>query len=278
MLSSDVTSEEQEAELDGLLDAILNKYHYDFRHYTRVSLRRRVKLAVERMNTGTILGLQNTITNHPSAFPQLLNLLTVPVSDLFRDAPYFRALREHVVPVLRTYPSLKIWVAGCSTGEEVYSLAIVLQEEGLLARTILYATDINPHSLRTAEAGVYAIERFQRFSENYRLAGGKASLSDYYQASDTAALFDRRLKKNIVFSDHSLATDSVFAEVQLVSCRNVLIYFDRVLQGRAVGLFSDSLCRHGFLGLGMRESLRFGPHSGSFEDVVPEARLFRRRS
>jgi chemotaxis protein methyltransferase CheR len=278
VLSSDVTSEEQEAELDGLLDAILNKYHYDFRHYTRVSLRRRVKLAVERMNTGTILGLQNTITNHPSAFPQLLNLLTVPVSDLFRDAPYFRALREHVVPVLRTYPSLKIWVAGCSTGEEVYSLAIVLQEEGLLARTILYATDINPHSLRTAEAGVYAIERFQRFSENYRLAGGKASLSDYYQASDTAALFDRRLKKNIVFSDHSLATDSVFAEVQLVSCRNVLIYFDRVLQGRAVGLFSDSLCRHGFLGLGMRESLRFGPHSGSFEDVVPEARLFRRRS
>jgi chemotaxis protein methyltransferase CheR len=278
VLSSDVTTAGQDAELQGLLDVILNTYHYDFRHYTPVSLRRRVRLGVERLETGSVLGLQKRIADDPMAFAELLNLLTVPVSDLFRDALYFRALREHVIPILRTYPSLKVWVAGCSTGEEVYSLAIVLEEEGLLARTLLYATDINPHSLRTAEAGVYGLERFQRFSENYRLAGGKGSLSDYYQASDRAAVFDRRLKKNVVFSDHSLATDSVFAEVQLVSCRNVLIYFDRVLQARAVGLFADSLCRQGFLGLGLRETLRFGPHGATFEDVVVEARVFRRRS
>lgn len=278
MLSSAVITAEQDAELRSLLDVILSKYHYDFHHYTPVSLRRRVRLAVDRLATGSVLGLQEKIAADPNAFVALLNLLTVPVSDLFRDPLYFRGLREQVVPVLRTYPSLKIWVAGCSTGEEVYSLAILLEEEGLLARTILYATDINPHSLRTAEAGVYAIENFQRFSENYRLSGGKGSLSDYYQASDSAVVFDRRLKKNIVFSDHSLATDSVFAEVQLVSCRNVLIYFDRVLQARAIGLFSDSLCRHGFLGLGLRETLRFGPHATSFEDVVAEARLFRRRN
>ena len=165
---------------------------------------------------------------------------------MFRDPAYFRALREQVVPLLRTYPSLKVWVAGCSTGEEAYSLAILLREEGLLQRTLIYATDINPHTLERAEAGIYAIDRIAGFTINHRESGAKSSLSDYYTAAYGRAIFDKSLREHIVFSDHSLATDSVFAEVQFVSCRNVLIYFNRALQDRAVGLFRDSLCRKGF--------------------------------
>ena len=166
------------------------------------------------------------------------------------------------MPLLRTYPSLRVWVAGCSSGEEVYSLAILLREEGLLARTLIYATDINAQALEQAEAGVYNVDRIAGFSDNYRKAGGRASLSEYYTAAYGRAVFDKSLRENIVFSDHSLATDSVFAEVQLVSCRNVLIYFDRLLQDRAVGLFRDALVRRGFLGIGAKESLRFSEHCG----------------
>ena len=149
------------------------------------------------------------------------------------------------MPVLRTYPSLKIWVAGCSTGEEVYSLAILLREEGLLSRSLIYATDINPQTLEKAQAGVYSIERMAGFTDNHRKSGARSSLSDYYTAAYDRAVFDKSLKENMVFSDHSLATDSVFAEVQLMSCRNVLIYFNRELQDRALGLFHDALCREG---------------------------------
>ena len=190
-------------------------------------------------------------------FPALLEFLTVPVSDMFRDPPYFRALRERVLPVLRTYPSLKIWVAGCSTGEEVYSLAILLREEGLLDRSLIYATDINPHTLEKAQAGVYPIDRLAGFTDNHRKSGARSSLSDYYTAAYDRAVFDMSLKENVVFSDHSLATDSVFAEVHLISCRNVLIYFNRELQDRALGLFREALCHKGFLGIGAKESPTF---------------------
>ena len=174
------------------------------------------------------------------------------------------------MPLLRTYPSLKVWVAGCSTGEEAYSLAILLREEGLLERTLIYATDINPQALQKAEAGVYDVDRIAGFTENHRKSGARSSLSDYYTAAYGRAVFDKSLKQHIVFSDHSLATDSVFAEVQLVSCRNVLIYFDRELQDRALGLFRDALCRKGFLGLGAKESLRFSPHADAFAEFVRE--------
>jgi chemotaxis protein methyltransferase CheR len=204
-------------------------------------------------------------------------VLTVPVSEMFRDPGYFRAVRERVVPVLRTYPSLKVWVAGCSTGEEAYSLAILLREEGLLERTIVYATDINPRTLQQAEAGVYDIDRLAGFSENYRRSGGRASLSDYYTARYGRAVLDRSLKRHIVFSDHSLATDSVFAEVQLVSCRNVLIYFKRELQDRAIGLFHEALCRRGFLGIGSKESLLWSAYAKAFDDVAGEDRIFQKR-
>ena len=191
---------------------------------------------------------------------------------MFRDPRYFRALRETVVPLLRTYPSLKVWVAGCSTGEEVYSLAILLREEGLLERTLIYATDINPQALQKAEAGVYDVERIAGFTENHRQSGAPRLARPTTTPPPTAApCSTSRCSEHIVFSDHSLATDSVFAEVQLVSCRNVLIYFDRALQDRALGLFRESLCRKGFLGIGSKESLRFSAHADAFDELVARA-------
>ena len=260
-----------------LLDAMYLKYHYDFRGYALASLKRRLARAVEHFGCGTLSQLQDRVLHDPAAFPVLLDFLTLPVSEMFRDPSYFRSLREQVVPLLRTYPSLKVWVAGCSTGEEVYSLAILLKEEGLLARTLIYATDINPHRLQEAEAGVYAIDRIPGFTENHRKSGARSSLSDYYTAAYDRAIVDKSFRRHIVFSDHSLATDSVFAEVQLVSCRNVLIYFNRPLQDRALGLFRDALCRRGFLGIGSKESLRFSSHSDAFADLVRDDRIYQKK-
>jgi chemotaxis protein methyltransferase CheR len=266
-----------EIELQLLIDAIYLKYHYDFRGYAEASLRRRLRTAMLRFNCRTLSQLQDKVLHEPGTFPALMDFLTVQVSEMFRDPAYFRALREKVVPMLRTYPSLKLWIAGCSTGEEAYSLAILLREEGLLERSLIYATDINGHALQKAEAGIYELERIAGFTENHRRSGAPNSLSDYYTAAYGRAVFDKSLRKNIVFSDHSLATDSVFAEVQLVSCRNVLIYFNRELQDRAIGLFREALCRKGFLGIGAKESLRFSAHSDAFADINREERLFQKK-
>jgi chemotaxis protein methyltransferase CheR len=263
-------------ELGALLDAIYRVYHHDFRNYAGASMRRRLASALVHLKCETIAALTERVIREPQLFAELLRFLTVQVSDMFRDPGYFRALREHVVPYLQTYAALKVWVAGCAHGEEAYSLAILLLEEGLLDRTQIYATDIHPESLRVAEAGVYDAERIAKFSENYRLAGGTASLADYYAAAYGGAVLDRRLRKTIVFADHSLATDSVFAEMQLVSCRNVLIYFERELQDRAIGVLHDSLCRKGFLGLGVKETLRFTSHAAAFTDYVPDVRIYQR--
>ena len=260
-----------------LIDAIFLKYHYDFRGYSGPSLKRRLTAAMSRFGCTTLSQLQDKVLHEPTTFPPLLDYLTVQVSEMFRDPGYFRALREKVVPLLRTYPSLKIWVAGCSTGEEVYSLAILLHEEKLLSRTLIYATDINAHALEKAEAGVYGIDRIAGFTVNHRNAGGHGSLADFYSAAYGNAVFDKALRSHVVFSDHSLATDSVFAEVQLVSCRNVLIYFNRELQDRALGLFREALCRKGFLGLGSKESLRFSSHADDFDTVVAGDRIYQRR-
>ena len=264
-------------ELQLLIDAIYLKYHYDFRGYAGASLKRRLTTAMGRFSCPTLSQLQDKVLHEPAVFPALLDFLTVQVSEMFRDPVYFRSLRAKVVPLLRTYPSLKIWVAGCSTGEEAYSLAILLREEGLLERTLIYATDINTHALQKAEAGIYDIERIPGFTDNHRKSGAQSSLSDYYTAAYGRAVFDKSLRGHIVFSDHSLATDSVFAEVQLVSCRNVLIYFNRKLQDRAINLFSQSLCHRGFLGIGSKESLDFSAHGPDFEPVALRERLFRKR-
>jgi chemotaxis protein methyltransferase CheR len=265
-----------EIEFRLLIDAIYQMYHFDFRDYASASLKRRLRAAMLRLDCQSLSALQDRVLSEPETFASLLNFLTIPVSEMFRDPPYFLALRNQVVPLLRTYPSLKIWVAGCSTGEEVYSLAILLREEGLLERTLIYATDINPQTLQKAEAGVYDIDRIAGFTDNHQRSGARSSLSDYYVAAYGRAVFDKALRRRIVFSDHSLATDSVFAEVQLVSCRNVLIYFNRELQDRALGLFREALCRRGFLGIGSKESLRFSAEVNSFADFVPEQRIFRK--
>lgn len=263
-------------ELGLLMDAIFHRYHYDFRGYSRASLKRRLAAAMERLGLTTLSQLQDRVLNDPEAFPQLMDYLTVQVSDLFRDPSYWRSIRDHVVPLLRTYPSLRFWIAGCSTGEEVWSLAILLQEEGLLPRALIYATDINARALEQAEGGIYPASRVAGFTENHRRSGARTSLSEYYTAAYDQAVFDRSLRRHVVFSDHSLATDSAFAEMQFISCRNVLIYFNPELQDRALGLFADSLCRRGFLGLGSKESLRFSAAATHFTEFVRDDRLYRK--
>ncbi len=232
--------------------------------------------ALPRFDCGSISQLQHRVLHDPAAFPELLSDLTVQVSDLFRDPPYFRAFRGEVVPFLRTHAAIRLWVAGVATGEELYSFAIVLHEGGLLDRTTLYATDISPEALRLAQAGVYRADRLARFEENYREAGGAHALGDYYGQAYGGLVFRRWLTRGAVFADHSLATDAVFAEVQMVSCRNVLIYFDRALQERAVGLFAEALSPRGYLGLGTRESLRFTGQAEAFAEVGRGLRLYRK--
>ena len=261
-----------------LIDAIYHRYHYDFRGYAQASLKRRLGSALLHFDCKTLSQLQDRVLHDPVVFPALLQYLTVQVSEMFRDPSYYQSLRTEVVPLLRTYPSLKVWVAGCSAGEEVYSLAILLKEEGLLDRTLIYATDINHQALRAAESGVFDMDRIASFTENHARSGARSSLSDYYTARYGRVVFDKGLRDHMVFSDHSLATDSVFAEMHLVSCRNVLIYFERDLQNRALGLFRDSLCHRGFLGLGSKESLRFSGHADAFDDFVPEDRIYRKKA
>jgi chemotaxis protein methyltransferase CheR len=267
----------EDIEIQLLLEALYQRYHYDFRHYARASIKRRLLQARSQLGFASFSAMQDHLLHDPSTLPRLLNYLTVQVSEMFRDPSYFRALREKVIPHLRTYPSLKVWVAGCSHGEELYSLSILFREEGLDQRTLFYATDINPDALRAAEAGVYPLDQIRKFTENHQKSGARSSLSDYYTADYGRAVFDKNLRSQVVFSDHSLVTDAVFAEMHLISCRNVLIYFDRALQDRALGLFRDSLARKGFLGLGSKESLRFSAHAPAFADFVREEKIYQRQ-
>jgi chemotaxis protein methyltransferase CheR len=259
-----------------LLDAIHQRYHYDFRGYAASSMARRLVRAQQHFDCRSLSMLQDRVLREPAVFRELLGFLTIQVSEMFRDPSHFRSLRETVIPHLKTYPSLKVWVAGCGDGEELYSLAILFREEGLEARTIFYATEINPAALIKAEAGIYDIDRIALFTENHRKSGGKSSLSEYYTAGYGAAKFDASLRARTVFSEHNLVADAVFAELHLVSCRNVLIYFDRELQDRALGLFKDSLVRGGFLGLGSHETLRFSQYADDFVDFAGSERIFRK--
>jgi chemotaxis protein methyltransferase CheR len=272
------TEKIEDIEIRLLLEALYSRYHYDFRQYAMASIKRRLRQAREQLGFVTFSALQEAVLHDPRMLPRVLGYLTVQVSEMFRDPGYFRAIREKVVPHLRTYPSLKVWIAGCSTGEEFYSLVVLFREEGLEARTLFYATDVNQEALRAAEGGIFDLDRVQLFTENHRKSGGRSSLSDYYQASYGKVAFDKSLRRNTVFADHSLVTDAVFAEMHLISCRNVLIYFDKALQDRALGLFKDSLARKGFLGLGAKESLRFSEHAGAFADFVREEKIYQRRA
>ncbi len=276
--SRSVDQRDFDIELQLFVDAIFLKYHYDFRSYAGASLKRRLVSAMTHFGCATLSQLQDRLIHDAATFPVLLDYLTVQVSEMFRDPSYFLALRTKVVPLLRTYPSLKVWIAGCSTGEEAYSMAILLREEALLDRTLIYATDINLRALEQAEAGVYDIDRVAGFTDNHRRSGATTSLSDYYTAAYGRAVFDKSLRAQIVFSDHSLATDSVFAEMHLISCRNVLIYFTRELQERAIGLFREALPRQGFLGVGSKETLRFSSHAPAFAEFELAERIYRKKA
>jgi chemotaxis protein methyltransferase CheR len=277
IVSSTMSHASVDIELRLLLEAVYAKYSHDFREYAGASLKRRVLHALRQIGCETVSQLQSRVLHDPAAFRELLDILTIPFTEMFRDPEYWRALRLHVMPLLRTYPSLKIWVAGCSTGEEVFSLAIVLAEEELLDRAIVYATDINPGALEKARRGIFSTASVRGHTANYQAAGGTAAFSDYYSAAYGAVRFDRELLRNVTFADHSLATDSVFSETHFISCRNVLIYFNRRLQERALGLFHDSLCHRGFLGIGTKESLDFSSYADRFEPVARRERIFHKR-
>lgn len=270
-------TQEFELELAGFLEAINRKYDYDFREYSPKSLKRMLVQAMTRLGCATLGALQSSVLGDSKRFDELIQILTIPVSEMFRDPAYYLALRKMVIPHLRTYPSIKVWVAGCSTGEEVYSLAILLQEEELLERTTLYATDINSTSLEKAARGVYPLEEIQRAALSHQASGGKQALSAYYAAAGDAVTLDGALRKNVTFTDHSLATDAAFSEMHLISCRNVLIYFKRELQDRALGVFHESLCRKCFLGMGAKETVQFSKYAREFAPFVKEARIFQKQ-
>jgi len=268
----------EDFELGLLLEAIFYQYHFDFRGYSKASIKRRMTKAMEHFGCDTFSLLQNRILQECDLMPKLLTFLTVPVSELFRDPLYFRDLREKVLPHLKTYPSINVWIAGCSTGEELYSLVILFREEGLEERTTFYATDINSDSLKKAKMAIYELDRMKVFSNNYLLAGGKASLSDYYTTAYGAAKLDSSLRKQIVFSEHNLVSDADFAEMHLVTCRNVLIYFEKELQARVIKLFNQSLSRKGFLWLGSKESLLFSPHAHAFSVFLPNTKVYQKET
>jgi len=265
-------------ELKVFLEAIFLKYGYDFRNYSTASIKRRIR---QRMNLAGVMHLaemQHRVLHDTNFFHTLLLDLSVNVTEMFRDPSFYLALRKTVVPILKTYPFIKIWHAGCSSGEEVYSMAILLKEEGLLEKSLIYATDFNDVVLMKAREGIYPTERIKDYTVNYQKAGGKRPFSDYYTSKYDAAIMDKSLKKNIVFSNHNLATDSVFGEMHLVMCRNVLIYFDRELQDKAIGLFNDSLVRSGILCLGSKESLRFSKHAEFYKELLAQEKIYQKKS
>jgi chemotaxis protein methyltransferase CheR len=263
-------------EIELLLEGIYRHYGFDFRSYAYASIRRRLWKRIEAEGLGTVSALQAVILHQPQMMEKLLLDLSINVTAMFRDPTFYQAFRDRVVPLLRTYPYIRIWHAGCATGEEVYSMAILLQEEGLYERSRIYATDINEVVLQRAKEGIFPLDRMQEYTENYIAAGGKRAFSDYYTAKYGGALFNPSLTKNVVFSLHNLVTDGSFAEFNVILCRNVLIYFDKSLQSRVHGLFYDSLAMFGILVLGSKESLRFSPYEESYEQINGPEKIFRK--
>ena len=263
-------------EVELLLEGVFRHYGFDFRSYAYASIRRRLWKRVEGEELRTISALQARILHDPEAMERLLLDLSVNVTAMFRDPSFYKEFRERVVPLLRTYPFIRIWHAGCSTGEEVFSMAILLEEEGLYERARLYATDINDVVLQRARQGIFPLDRMQEYTENYLRAGGKRSFSEYYTAKYDGAIFSPSLTRNIVFSQHNLVTDRSFSEFHVIFCRNVLIYFDKTLQHRVQSLFYDSLVMFGILALGSKESLKFSQYEPCYEKVSPTEKLYRK--
>ena len=272
----DIAATEREViEVDLFVRALQRAYDYDFGQYAPASLQRRVRQLAAQLECSSISALTARALHEPELLPRLLEGLTVPVSEMFRDPAVFRALREQVLPVLASYPHINIWQAGCARGEEAYSLAILLEEAGLYERSRIYATDLSAGALRRAEEGIYSMQEAQQWSRNYQASSGIRSLADYYRARYGLLKLDQRLRRNITFAQHNLVSDKVFCEAHLVMCRNVLIYFANPLQDRCLGLFRDSLVRGGFLCLGLRESIDYASNATHFAVLDPRLRLYR---
>jgi chemotaxis protein methyltransferase CheR len=264
-------------EIDLLLEAIQRRYGYDFRGYAVASLRRRLWHRVHGEGLATISGLQERVLHDPSCMDRLLRDLSINVTEMFRDPSFYRSLRDRVFPLLRTHPFIRVWNAGCSTGEETLSLAIALHEAQLLDRTRIYATDINDDALERARTGAFPLDRMQRYTENYLRAGGTEAFSGYYTADGDSARFDPALVRGIVLAQHNLVTDGSFNEFHLIVCRNVMIYFGPALQEEVLELFNDSLARFGVLALGRKESIRRSRYAADYEPLDDVEKIYRRR-
>lgn len=265
-------------EIDLIIDAMYKRYGHDFRQYARASIERRIRRAMIGSGCENPSDMIPRLLHDETFFEQMLQHFSITVTDMFRDPLAYLSIRQQVVPFLNTYPFVRIWHAGCATGEEVYSLAIMLEEEGLARRSTVFATDFNDSALQHAREGIYDLDRVKKFTRNYQQAGGHDSFSGYYHARYGAMSVKAALKKNITFANHNLATDQVFGEMHLIMCRNVLIYFNKDLQARVLRLFRDSLVRGGFLCLGSKESLSCSDVSEDFEAVDEKWRIFRKVS
>jgi chemotaxis protein methyltransferase CheR len=268
--------EVENIELEMLLEAIYRAYRLDFRNYARSSLKRRLWRRAQEEQVTTLSALQERVLRDPVCMERLLHDLSINVTSMFRDPTFYRAFRKKVVPMLKTYPFVRIWHAGCSTGEEVYSIAIVLREEGLLDRTRIYATDVNTSVLDRARDGVFPLGKMREYTENYIAGGGTRAFSDYYVTAYEGARFQQSLMENTVFAQHNLVSDASFNEFNVILCRNVMIYFSRPLQDHVHDLFYKSLGMFGVLALGHKESIKFTPHEASYEVLDANEKLYRR--
>jgi chemotaxis protein methyltransferase CheR len=263
-------------EIRVLLEAVFLQYGYDFREYAPASLKRRIRDLVRHEKVSSISHLQDRVLHDPASLERFIMALTVNVTSMFRDPEFYVSFRSKVVPVLKTYPFVRIWHAGCSSGEEVYSMAILLTEEGIYDRCRIYATDLNELVLKRAKHGIFPLDYMRSYVGNYLKSGGRHSFSEYYTADSGAAIFRASLKKNIVFSQHSLVTDGSFNEFNVILCRNVMIYFNQGLQDRVHNLLYESLGMFGVLGLGRRETVNSTPHQPEYELLDGVEKLYRR--
>jgi chemotaxis protein methyltransferase CheR len=261
-------------EFSEFLESIRSTYGYDFTNYAEASVKRRIVHFMQQNNVPALEPLSKMVLGDEHFFEAFVQEMSVTVTEMFRDPLFFKCLRTKVMKRLATYPFIKIWIAGCATGEEVYSMAIFLREENLLERSVIYATDINQKSLETARQGIYPLANMKTYTANYNHAGGTRSFSEYYQAKYGSVLLDKSLRQNIVFSPHNLTTDNSFNEFQLITCRNVLIYFNQQLQDHVINLFYGSLCPFGYLGLGNKESLLFTDRKKCFEEVDRKEKIY----
>lgn len=266
----------EKIEIDLLIEAVKRYYGYDFTNYSKAHIKRRMSVFLTKHRYESISEMQHYVLHNPNIFEDFLNNFSINVTEMFRDPDFYKEFRKNVIPILKTYPYLKIWIAGCATGEEVYSFAIMLKEEGLLARSTIYATDFNSKALQKAAKAIYSIDTIKSYTSNYQKSGGNSSFSDYYIADYNSVIINKSLKENVVFAEHNLVTDGVFTEANLIVCRNVLIYFDRDLQDKVLSLFNKSLIQGGYLALGTKETIQFSKINSKFSTISKENKIYKK--